>query len=67
MHSDFTSLAILLLGRATLATWPTEIKRALQEIAANTIRADGNSTDGWIEAGDEFLISPMAIDSPNLM
>ena len=59
MHSDYASLVMLLLGRAMLATWPTEIKAALRVLASNPIKAERNnmksSTDpSWIEAGNEL-------------
>ena len=73
MHSDFASLVILLLGRAMLATWPTEVKAVLQVLAPNPINAERSNTNSsmdpsWIEAGNEleFLIAPMTINSPNL-
>ena len=67
MHSNFTSLAILLLGQATLATWPAEIKGALQEVAGNPIKAGGEDSD-WMAAGNnlEFYVTPVPIKGPNL-
>ena len=72
MHADYASLALLLMGQATFATWTTEIKNALQSVATNPVIAERNRTDyaddcGWLEVGSasEFLIQPGTIESPD--
>ena len=62
MHVEKIQLILLLMGKATSATWTLELRDLL-----GTPALTGGNTPGsaWIKAG-EYLVQPAALNAPDV-